>query len=184
MSMLQNFLLAVLSAVISFLALNYSLEEVNGEIKKTTRLHWIFRILVYPFYMFAFAYFFCLFFAITVKVPGIFEIILGFIIGMLFFWMDAPEWIGYILLIISALIVTPVIVYVFSFLVNLWDFGEDKKFTFYYRLCVLIPITIFMVYVIVFRPFDLEWWDKVIYAGTIIVSAILSYQFMKEDLNK
>lgn len=184
MGMLQNFLLALFSAIISAVALNYSLtEDYNGNIIQSSKLHWLFRIIVYPFYMFAFAYFYCLFFAITVKVPALFEVILGFIVGMILLWMDTPEWVGLILLIISDLIITPVLVFVFGYLVTLWDFGRDRNFTFYYRLFILIPITIFMVYVIVFRPFDFEWWDKVVFAGAIIFASAFSFIKMKEDKN-
>ena len=180
--MLQNFLLAIFSAAISFFAWGATLED-DG--RHSSRLHWFFRLLVYPFYLFAFAYFFCLFFALTVWIPNLIDEILKFIVAMILLWMDTPDWVGYILLVVADLALTPILFFVFHVLVTIWDFGEDKYFTFFYRLFILIPMTIFMVYVIWFRPMDgLSWWDNAIYAGAIIVSAIYTYISMKEDLHK
>ena len=75
------------------------------------------------------------------------------------------------------------------FLVTFWNFGEyyysDRTFTFYYRLAILVPMTCFFLYVMIFRPMDgFSWYDIVIYSGAIVVAAVLSYLQMKADRKK
>lgn len=185
--MLQTFLLALLSAGIVFLAVAYYHSDGDGI--ELSRMPWVVRFLIYPFYLFAFAYGYCLFFALTVWIPDLVEVVVNFIVGIILLWMDAPEWLGYVYEIIGDLVLTPILVLVYMFLVTFWNFGETsysaRTFTFYYRLAVLVPMTCFFLYVTIFRPMDgLSWYDNVVYSGAIAVAAVLSYLQMKEDRNK
>lgn len=175
--MLTAFLCGLASAAILFVAYG---KYVDTRDHHLSRMPHAVRIMLYPFIIVCFAYVYALFFAITVwGISGLIEWVLGVFISVVTSVNDWP-WLYTALEIISDITASAVLVKGFMVPFIWIDFGQEKRYTYFYRLAILIPITVLMLCMIIIKPMSgYSWYDVVIFSGAIVVAAL----YVLSDMN-
>ena len=175
--MLTAFLCGLASAAILLAAYG---KYVDSRDYNLSRMPHGVRILLYPCIMVCFAYVYALFFAITVwGISSVKEWLQG--IFMAVFASVTSPWVYTIFEIISDISASAVLVKGFMVPFTCIDFSPEKRYTFFYRLAILIPITIFMLCMIIIKPMSgHSWYDVTIFSGAIVVAALFVLSEMKK----
>ena len=177
--MLTAFLCGLASAAILFVAYG---KYVDTRDYNLSRMPHVVRILLYPFIIVCFAYVYALFFAITVwGISGLIDWILKIFIAV--FASVTWPWVYTAFEIISDITASAVLVRGFMVPFTCIDFSPEKRYTYFYRLAILIPITILMLCMIIIKPMSgHSWYDIVIFSGAIVVAALFVLSEMKKQI--
>ena len=178
--MLTVFLGALLSAGILIVAYFRYVDTREYHLARMPRTV---RTMLYPVILFCFAYVYSIFYAISAYwISNIVDWVMNVTVGViaeLLGW----SWAEVLWDVIGDVSGAGALVFAFVLPFSYIDFGPEKEYTFFYRLSILIPISILLICIITIKPLGgQEWYDITISVGAILVGAYITYSIMKDDL--